>query len=142
MGRTRPCSICRKWFEPHPRTAKTQRACGRQECQRERHARACAKWRAANPDYDVERRLNDRLVVETPTTPAPPDSDPRTGLDWQVARDAMGLKAGIVAYQLTGLIVQWARDAMPPKNGGQRRIGDPLPRESARDATEPGGPAP
>lgn len=142
MARKRPCSYCRRWFEPDARTARWQRVCGREVCQRERHARACASWRERNPDYDVERRLRARLAETPDGGPAPPDSDPRDGLREEVARDAMGLKAWVVSRELAGLLVQWTRDALPPKTGVQRGEVVRVRPEGARDETEPGGPSP
>ncbi len=142
MGRKRPCSICRRWFEPDPRTAKKQKVCSKDDCQRRRHARACARWRAGNPDYDIERRVRALVVAELPEVPAAPVSDPRDGLRWDRARDVMGAKGTVVAYELTGLIVQWTRDAMRPKMGERPSESLGVPRPGPRDVTDARGPAP
>ena len=63
MNRPRPCSICRRWYRPHPRQGARQRVCSTPACQRERHRRACAQWRERNPDYDREARLQKRLHI-------------------------------------------------------------------------------
>lgn len=55
VRKERPCSICRRWFLPDARAGDRQRACEREECQRERHRRADRRWRAANRDYDRDR---------------------------------------------------------------------------------------
>jgi hypothetical protein len=142
MARKRPCSVCRRWFEPDPRTAKWQRTCGRRECQRARHAKACAGWHAKNPGYDAERRLRERVLVASPSVASAPVGDPRVGLRWDVARDEMGLKVAVVTYELTGLLLEWARDGMTSKALGERRQVDRLPSGSARDERVPGGPSP
>jgi hypothetical protein len=58
----KPCSICRRWFETHPRAGSRQRVCSAVECQRERQPRAVAAWRKRNPDYDGENRLRAKVV--------------------------------------------------------------------------------
>ena len=141
MARKKPCSICRRWFEPDARTAKWQRSCGRPDCQRVRHANACKAWRARNPDYDVDRRFRGQVVAGPAPSPAPA-SDPRQGLRWPVARDAMGLKATIVLEELAGLLVQWIRDAMASKPSLERQQDDRLPPSAGRDEIGDRGPSP
>jgi hypothetical protein len=58
----KPCWICRRWFEPHPRAGSRQRVCSSEECQRERQRRAVAAGRKRNPDYDRENRLRAKVV--------------------------------------------------------------------------------
>ncbi|MCA9637638.1 MAG: hypothetical protein KC420_16545, partial [Myxococcales bacterium] len=66
MHRRRPCRICRRWFDPHPRAGSAP------ECQRERHRRSCAELRRKKPDAGRERRLRRRLR-------APPIEDSGSG---------------------------------------------------------------
>ena len=114
MGRKRRCRYCREPYEPDPRTAKKQRACGQPDCQRARHADACLAWHAKNPDYDQDRRLRKRIVVEPPPSP---DVDPRNGIRWRAVRDALSLEGTVVASELAGIVARWARDAMDAKVG-------------------------
>lgn len=44
------CVFCQEGFEPDYRHAKDQQACGKQECQRQRHSRATANWKKNNPE--------------------------------------------------------------------------------------------
>lgn len=111
MLRKRPCRICRRWFQPHSRVKARQRVCGSHECQRERHRRACEQWRRRNPDYDRDRRLRERLAQPE----AVPETDPVGKLDWEVARDAVGLQVAVVVEESARLIVDWARDAVAPQ---------------------------
>lgn len=140
MGRRRQCRFCREPYDPDPRTAKHQRACGRPECQRARHAAACASWRAKNPDYDRERRLRERVVVDPP--PASPDTDPRDGIRWDRVRDALSLEATVVAYELAGILVRHARDAMTVATGVQPMKPAKISAPPSRDETGRRGPAP
>ena len=113
MGRKRPCRICRKWFAPHPRVGDRQHVCGEPRCQQERHRRACRGWRRRHPDYDREDRLRRRLVREVESK-GPPGlaADPLHRIDWQAARDAVGLQVA-VAIEETGKVLHvWARDAV------------------------------
>jgi hypothetical protein len=59
MVRKKPCSICRKWFQPDARVGTRQRACSR-ECSDELRRRTQAEWRRQNPEYFKARRLKER----------------------------------------------------------------------------------
>jgi hypothetical protein len=111
MARKRPCRVCGKWFEPHPRAGVRQRACGRDECGRERHRRACAAWHAQHPDYDRERRLRERVRVERPGG-TPLSRDPLAEIAWDAARDAVGLEAAVIVEETGKVLALWARDAV------------------------------
>lgn len=114
MARTRPCRICRKWFVPHPRAGGRQRVCGQPECQRERHRRACEAWRSRHADYDREDRLRRRLVRQEGNSKAvaPLRRDPLGGIDWAVARTAVGLQVAVTIEEAGRVLHGWARDAV------------------------------
>lgn len=133
MARKRPCRVCGKWFYPHPRAGKRQRACGRDECRRERHRRSCAAWRQKHPEYDRERRLRERLHVER--APAEPlGRDPLAEIAWEVARDAVGLEVAVIVEETGKVLVSWARDAVHGQVAEiTREVARVLPRP-ARDA--------
>jgi hypothetical protein len=95
------CRICGNPYDPDPRTAKWQRVCGDAECQRARHAAACAAWHAKNPDYDRERRLCERIVVDP--VPEVAAVDPREAVSWDAVRDALSMEAAVVARELAGI---------------------------------------
>ena len=106
MARSRPCRICRRWFQPDPRAGPRQRTCSRPQCQRERHRRSCASWHERNPDYDSETRLRLRLGAERPKTA-------ELGLlPWSAARDAVGLEVLVVLEEVVRLLVSTLRDAV------------------------------
>ena len=64
MARKRPCGVCSTWFYPNPRQGEQQHTCGRPDCRKEWHRRACAKWHGQNPYYDAHTRLVRRLVKD------------------------------------------------------------------------------
>ena len=106
----RPCAICRKWFTVSLQARKTQTVCAEPSCQRERHRRACAAWRAQNPDYDKENRLRARLqsALEAPARPPPPDELPREF--WKVARDADSLELSVIVQVFGKVLARLTRD--------------------------------
>lgn len=56
----RPCSICRKWFQPIAQQKGRQKTCS-PECQRERHRRQCEKWNKKNKPYFKNNYLADKV---------------------------------------------------------------------------------
>ena len=137
MVRKRPCRICRRWFRPHPRAGNRQRTCCAASCQAERRRRSVAAWRLRHPDYDREDRLRRRLQGEAP---APVGVDPMAGLDWQAARNAVGMEVAVVVEETGRMLATWARNAealqvsgIPPESGrlasrsARNGIGSPPP---------------
>lgn len=111
MARKRPCRQCGKWFQPNARVGKRQRSCGGEACQRARHRRACADWHARHPDYDVERRLRDR-VRRDGVVGEPLNRDPLAEVVWDAARDAVGVEVSVIVEETGKVLVGWARDAV------------------------------
>jgi hypothetical protein len=64
MRRKRPCRICRRWYVPHPRAGDRQHVCSAADCQRERHRRACQRWREHEVPAERAHRLRQRLRVD------------------------------------------------------------------------------
>ena len=58
----RPCSICRKWFQPIPQQIKRQKTCS-PACQNELHRRQCEEWNRKNKAYFKNNYLDDQLDV-------------------------------------------------------------------------------
>jgi len=58
----RPCSICRKWFQPIPQQINRQKTCS-QACQNELHRRQCEEWNRKNKAYFKNNYLADQLDV-------------------------------------------------------------------------------
>ncbi len=57
----RPCSICRKWFQPDVRQKERQKTCGRPYCTNELHRRQCEKWNKKNKEYFKNNCLGKKL---------------------------------------------------------------------------------
>lgn len=119
----RPCRICRRWFQPHPRAGDRQHACSSPDCQRERHRRACATWRRHHPDYDWEDRLRRRLQAPDKATAGAP----LRGIDWSAARDAVGLQVAVVIEETGEVLQRWARDAVSAQVADPQRFRLRLP---------------
>ena len=111
MSRKRPCRECGKWFQPNARAGKRQRSCDREECQRERHRRTCADWRGRHPDYDLERRLRER-VRRDGVVGEPLQRDPLAEVVWDAARDAVGVEVAVIVEETGKVLASWARDAV------------------------------
>src|SRR5450432_876902 len=83
----RPCTICRRWFQPDARIGSRQRACNTPECGAALRKKTQAEWRNRNPDYAAAWRLDQRAKQQVPPPkplriPAPLDK-----LPWDVAKD-------------------------------------------------------
>jgi hypothetical protein len=129
--------VCGEVLVADRRVRGQQRVCGRDECQRERHRRACSKWRARHPDYDRERRLRARVVREAPPG-EPLERDPLGEIDWGAARDAIGLEASVIAEESARITTSWARDAMHAQGAVITRQIARITRLPARDAMATG----
>ena len=117
MGRKRPCRICRHWFRPHPRTGDRQHVCSRADCQRERHRRACQRWRQREAPAEREHRLRQRLRVE---------GDGREGaaasrVSWEAVRDAVGQEVAVILEEISRLLEDVVRDAVHRQVGVSAR---------------------
>jgi hypothetical protein len=140
MARKRPCRVCGKWFEPYPRAGKRQRACGRDDCRRERHRRACAAWHEQHPDYDRERRLRERVRVEV-TVGEPLSRDPLAEIAWGTARDAVGLETAVIVEETGKVLALWARDAVRQQAAEiTRKLAKVLPRPARDEIAAGAGP--
>ena len=133
MRRRRRCPICGRWFYPHPRAGARQRVCSDPECQQERHRRNCADWRQRNPDYDREGRLRGRLRPEGKGAGGPCSYAPLEQIDWEAARDAVGLQGAVLAEELGEVLVGWARDAVTGKAAGITSESAKVPPSGPRD---------
>lgn len=140
MVRKRPCRICHRWFRPHPRAGDRQRTCSGAPCQAERRRRAVAAWRRRHPDYDRDDRLRRRLQV-SPGVEAV-GTDPLAQLDWDAARNAVGLEVAVVIEETGRLLATWTRNAVarqgPAPAPESRPLGVPPPRNAIASV----GPAP
>jgi hypothetical protein len=143
VRKKRPCSICRRWFLPDARVVSRQHACDRDECQRERHRRADQRWRAANRDYDRDRRWRVSIAAakEDPSA-APPAANappPTSGLPWDVVQDEMGVEGRVIIAGVVREMGLFVQDEMRKEVS---KIVDGIvrhPRWAAQDEIDPGG---
>ena len=135
---SRPCSVCRKRFEPDPRAAKHAKTCS-PACRQELHRRRCLSWHARHPDYDREQRLRGRVV---PAREGAPPAAPLDEVDWSAARDAVGLEVQVVVEEVVKVLARGARDAVRSKEKGKAIKPHQVPLSRGRDAVGRSGPAP
>jgi len=111
--RKKPCTICRRWFQPDPRVGDRQRACGKPECQAVRRQKTQASWRRRNPDYAIAWRLDQRAAQAPPPEPlrlpAPLDQ-----LPWDVAKDQFSPQGADFLGVMSALILRAAKDQIHP----------------------------
>ena len=105
--RSKPCSICRRWFTPNPRVGYRQRTCLRPECRNEQKRKRQQKFAALNPEYFTERRLREQVErLETGDSAAvmrgPPAEMRRLPVEF--AQTAIG-SHGVVIMTLFGRIL-------------------------------------
>ena len=111
MTRKRPCRICRRWFTPHPRTGDRQRVCSAPGCQRERHRRACARWRGREAAAEQTHRLRQRIrAYPGGGNGAAVVAEHR--VHWDAVRDAVGPQVTVVIEEITKVLGDWVRDAV------------------------------
>ena len=99
MLKKRPCTVCRKWFMPHPRLGDRQRTCADPACRRELHRRSCAAYREQEREAVQEERVRARIA------------DDSGGLDRAAVRDAIGLQQAVVLEEFARVLVPGTRDA-------------------------------
>jgi hypothetical protein len=118
MRRKRPCRICGRWFQVHPRAGDRQRVCSAAACQRERHRRACQRWRRQEAPAERRHRVRQRIRVESDGEPS--SADGLAGrLAWDAVRDAVGLEVAVIIEEVVRLFADAVRDAV----SGQVRVG-------------------
>jgi hypothetical protein len=113
--------VCRRWFLPDARVGARQHACGRDECQRERHRRADQRWRRANRDYDRDRRWRETIAIATTGPAAPPPASPAgppvSGLPWDLVQDEMGLQGRVILAGVVRVMGLYVQDEMRVQAG-------------------------
>jgi hypothetical protein len=66
----RPCSICRKWFQPDVRQKGRQKTCG-PDCKNELHRRQCDEWNKKNKEYFKNNYLGKKIEKAEVKQPKP-----------------------------------------------------------------------
>lgn len=119
-AKKRPCSICRRWFMPHPRLKDRQKTCGDPVCKKEWHRKKCAEWNKRNGDYFKTNYLQKKLDSQVTTTQV--KSRLKTGLPLQHVQEVIGIQHLVIIEYLAQLLVQRFQDVIwkqVPVNTGQ-----------------------
>jgi hypothetical protein len=111
--RKKPCTICRRWFQPDPRVGDRQRGCGKPECQTARRQKTQANWRKRNPDYAVAWRLDQRTTQIPPPEPLHLPA-PLEQLPWNFAKDQFSPQGADFLGVMSALILRAAKDEIRP----------------------------
>ena len=106
----RPCSICRRWFLPHPRLKDRQRTCGDPECKNEQHRRKCAEWNQRNGDYFKTNYLQKKLESKNKETQL--KSRLKTGLPKNLVQEVIGTKHLVIMEYLAQLMLLRFQDVI------------------------------
>lgn len=136
----RPCSVCRRWFQPNPRTTKCQKTCGA-ACSKAWEARRQADWRRKNPDYHVDRRLDAKVkqamqpgaVIEIG-----PAAAPLARLPWDRAQTAFGPERAVLLAFALRLQLRERQTAFRVKVRIRRAFPGRLPPSAAQTAIASG----
>ena len=108
--RKRPCSVCRRWFRPHPRQKDRQRTCGDPECKREWHRRQCDRWNKRNGDYFKTNYLQKKVESQAKNTQI--KTRLKTGLPQKYVQEAIGTQPLVIMEYLAQLMAQRFQDAI------------------------------
>lgn len=116
--RSRPCSVCRRWFVPDTRVGERQRTCG-PACRREQKRRTQAAWSERNPGYWGARRLRAqearvtaRKEAKKPEIPARRPPDALRSIPTEIVQDAIGVKGFVLIQFIVRLMNRMAQDVM------------------------------
>ena len=123
----RPCTICRRWFQPEPQVVDRQRACNNPNCQTARRQKTQASWRSRNPEYAATRRLDQRASQTKP--PAEPLRLPKPldQLPWNAAKDEFSPYGIDFIGVALALIVRAAKDEIRSYLIDPKRLSGALP---------------
>ena len=83
----RPCTICRRWFQPEPQVVGRQKACKNPVCRAALRRKTQAIWRNRNPEYAATRRLDQRANQTNPPAEPLRLPQPLDQLPWNAAKD-------------------------------------------------------
>jgi hypothetical protein len=138
----RPCSVCRRWYFPDPRTRHCQKTCGRPECRREQQRRTQAQWRDRHPDYDTARRVRkaiERAQQGELALRGPPRELEQLPVD--LAQEALGQQGLIIIAILSRLVWRGAQKALRAQvaeiAGNFDRLGVEAPQKAIEAARRP-----
>ena len=111
----RPCSICRKWFQPDVRQKGRQKTCG-PNCRNELHRRQCEKWNRKNKAYFKNNYLDKKIekAVEQETDlsfkqiHSKPNTKPILPIESIAAK--YGTKPAIISQYLVAQVINYTHE--------------------------------
>ena len=144
--RSKPCSICRRWFTPDPRLGlERQRTCGRPECMAKQKQKTQAQWSRRQPSYWTEQRLAKQIERAKQGEFAgvlrgPPAEMARTPAN--LAQEAIGIECLVIMAFIARIIHRGAQEVIRKQVSEIHREIRAINPVVAQDATAPGGPDP
>ena len=129
----KPCRICRRWFRPDVRVGSRQHSCSRPDCQAARRKKTQAAWRALNPGYSLEWRIQARAESARAPTPLLRQEFPLSTLPWDMAQEEFGRKGTDFIGAMGKLLLRAAKDEFGGQVVDLSRDPGTLPHYSAKD---------
>ena len=143
-SKKKPCTICRRWFQPEPQVVARQRSCNNPVCRAALRKKTQASYRKRNPDYAVAWRLDQRAQTKPPAEPLRLPK-PLEQLPWDVAKDEFSPYGIDFIGVALALIIRTAKDEIRSYLIDPTRLPGalPLPPQKTRSGgahTEPRAP--
>ena len=133
----KPCTICRRWFQPEPQVVARQRSCNNPVCRAALRKKTQAGYRKRNPEYAATWRLDQRANQTQP--PAEPLRLPKPldQLPWNVAKDEFSpYGIDFIGVALT-LILRAAKDEIRSYLIDPTRLLGALPLPAQKTSSAP-----
>lgn len=111
----RPCSICRKWFQPDVRQKSRQKTCS-PACRKERHRRQCEQWNRKNKAVHnnnylarkLEQAENQEKVAESSMSSSKKQTKPV--LPTEVIVTEYGIKPAVIIQHLVAQVIKYTNN--------------------------------
>lgn len=111
----RPCSICRKWFQPDVRQKGRQKTCG-PDCQNELHRRQCEEWNRKNKAYfkntyldkKIEKAVDQQTDLPCKQIRSKPNTKPI--LPIETIATEYGTKSAIITQYLVAQVIHYTHE--------------------------------
>jgi len=132
----RPCTICRRWFQPEPQVRTRQRSCNNPVCRAALRKKTQASWRKRNPDYALAHRLDQRANQTKPSADPLRLPKPLDQLPWNVAKDEFSPYGIDFIGVALALIVRLAKDEIRFYLMDPKRLSSALPLPSEKTSSE------
>ncbi len=103
----RPCSICRKWFQPDVRQKGRQKTCG-PGCKKELHRRQCDEWNKKNKEYFKNNYLGkkiERAEVKQPKPIQTSIASPKKSIPQCRSKPILPYEIIVTEYGIRNLII-------------------------------------